>query len=217
MVLGVYGAGGLGREVFILASQINKVSSSWEKIVFIDDITQATTLYNNPIYSFNRFKDIFDIGNTEVIIALGEPIYREMLAKKVSEYGFKLATLIHPSVYIPEDTTIEEGCIIHANVSISSNIILNKNVLLQPMTVIGHDSIIEENTVISALASVAGNCKIGKTVFIAVSVPIKEKISIGNNTIVGMGAVVLNNIEDNVVAVGNPARALRKNDGIVFK
>ena len=37
-------------------------------------------------------------------------------------------------------------------------------------------------------------------------------IHIGNNTVVGAGSVVTKDIPDNVVAVGNPCRILRKID-----
>jgi acyl-[acyl-carrier-protein]--udp-n-acetylglucosamine o-acyltransferas (udp-n-acetylglucosamine acyltransferase) (2.3.1.129) len=47
---------------------------------------------------------------------------------------------------------------------------------------------------------------------------VKEELSIGSNTIIGMGAVVSREIGDNVIAVGDPARAVRRNeDGIVFR
>ena len=47
---------------------------------------------------------------------------------------------------------------------------------------------------------------------------IKEGTVIGKDAIVGMGSVVYNDIPDDVIAVGNPARPMRKNiDKKVFK
>ena len=47
---------------------------------------------------------------------------------------------------------------------------------------------------------------------------IKEKVKIGSNTIISMGAVVYNDIGDNLIALGNPARIMRRNeDKKVFK
>ena len=37
MILGIYGAGGHGREVLELAEIINNKNSRWDKIIFIDD------------------------------------------------------------------------------------------------------------------------------------------------------------------------------------
>ena len=217
MILGIYGTGGLGREVFILVNKINQSFLCWDEIVFIDDFTKEVILSNRPIYAFDKFKDTFPRENTEIIIALGEPIYRQKLADKVCASGFKLAKLIHPNVYIPEDTIIEEGCIIFDNAVISCNVRLSRNVVIQPMAIVSHDSIVGENTVISAFVFIAGNCNIGNSVFIAVSASIREKVSVGSYSIIGMGSVVLRDIEEHVVSVGSPARILRKNDGKVFK
>jgi acetyltransferase-like isoleucine patch superfamily enzyme len=50
------------------------------------------------------------------------------------------------------------------------------------------------------------------------SVPIKEGSMIGKNTIVGMGSVVLRDLPDDVIALGNPARPMKKNENHrVFK
>ncbi|OYU72071.1 MAG: acyl-ACP--UDP-N- acetylglucosamine O-acyltransferase, partial [Alphaproteobacteria bacterium PA3] len=41
---------------------------------------------------------------------------------------------------------------------------------------------------------------------------IKEKVSIGSNSIIGMGAVVHTDIPEGVIAVGSPARVVRRNE-----
>ena len=39
----IFGAGGLGREVLVLARQINEVSPTWELVGFFDDKEHATS------------------------------------------------------------------------------------------------------------------------------------------------------------------------------
>ncbi len=38
----------------------------------------------------------------------------------------------------------------------------------------------------------------------------KKGIKIGKNTTIGAGAVVIDNLPDNVVAVGNPTKVIKK-------
>ncbi len=40
----------------------------------------------------------------------------------------------------------------------------------------------------------------------------RQGISIGNDTIVGMGSVVHRDIPNDVIALGNPARPMKKNE-----
>ena len=50
---------------------------------------------------------------------------------------------------------------------------------------------------------------IGDNVTLGSNVVIIGNITIGNNVIIGAGTVVVNDIPDNVVVVGNPARIIR--------
>ncbi|MFT8316173.1 MAG: sugar O-acetyltransferase [Clostridium sp.] len=51
---------------------------------------------------------------------------------------------------------------------------------------------------------------IGNNVWIGGSVVINPDIKIGNNVVIGSGSVVTKDIPDNVVAVGNPCKVIRK-------
>lgn len=218
MTLGIYGSGGLGREVLFLSKQINELKSKWAHIIFIDDFATAQSQNEVDIFSFENMRKQYDISEIEISIALGEPKYRYELANRVSESGFLLATLIYPSVVIPETTQVGEGSILASNSYISCDVTIGKNVLLQPHASVGHNCIIQEHSVLSSFVSLGGNCKIGKKTFIGMSVPVKEGISIGDNVIVGMGSCVQRDIPEHVIAMGNPARAIRNNDkNLVFE
>ncbi len=51
---------------------------------------------------------------------------------------------------------------------------------------------------------------IGENAWIGAGVTIVPGVSIGKNTVIGAGSVVVKDIPDNVVAVGNPCRVLRE-------
>jgi len=91
-------------------------------------------------------------------------------------------------------TIIGEGSVIDNLVHIAHNVQIGKNCLVVAGTVIG------------------GSCVIGDGTFIGMNASIKNKIKVGSNCIIGAGAVVLKDVEDNSVMVGNPAKLLRKNE-----
>ena len=49
----------------------------------------------------------------------------------------------------------------------------------------------------------------GSDVWIGAGVQVMPGVTIGSNVVIGAGAVVVKDIPDNVVAVGNPCRVLR--------
>ncbi len=218
MILGIYGAGGFGREVLMLSQIINKIERRWSEIIFIDDIHPNTTIKNSKTLSYLDFKKTYDETEAEIIIAVGEPSSRNIMATKVECDNYKLAILIHPDVFISECTTIGVGTIISKGSYISCDVSIGKNVVIQHNVIIGHDTRIDDNSIISGHGNISGNCSIGKDVYVALSVCVKECVSIGDGTIIGMGGVVVRDMPNDIIAVGNPARIVKNNEThMVFK
>ena len=212
MILGIYGAGGLGREVFELASVINDKNKQWSEIIFIDDADKIDNPRNIRVLKFSDIKNEFNGIDIEICIAIGEPAIRKILYDKIIANGLELSTLVHPDVVIPHSTSIGKGTIICKFLSITCDIVIGNNVYIHPNVCIGHDSIIGEHTVVSSYVDVAGDCQIGSSTFLAINVCMRQGISIGSYTIVGMGSVVHRDIPNNVIALGNPARPMKKNE-----
>lgn len=216
MKLLIYCAGGFGREVCDVARRINHVKSQWDEIVFIDNYLGKKEHYGTKVYTFN---DVLNLNiEMEFIIANGEPCERQEIFEQIKSQGYNFTKIIDPTAIISDYSTIGEGSIILSNSLISSEVKIRENVVVQPNCVIGHNISIGKHSVISAGFLPAGKTEIGDRVFIGMGVITQEKIKIGNDSIVGMGSVVYNNIDEGVVALGNPARIARKNESKkVFK
>ncbi|EPS2708240.1 NeuD/PglB/VioB family sugar acetyltransferase [Cronobacter turicensis] len=212
MKLGIYGAGGLGREVLMLARTINQCTSRWSEIFFIDDVTDAQEVYGAAVVRFDARP-----AECEVTIAIGEPALRQRLAQKLSGVA-PLATLIHPNVDVPSQSEIRPGAILCDGALISCGVTIGENVLIQPRACVGHDCTIGAYSVVSSLVALAGHCEVGERVFIGMNSCVKEQTRIGDDAIVGMGSAVFNDVAGATIVLGNPARAMRQNtQGKVFK
>lgn len=218
-ILGIYGAGGVGREILELAKKINSVRSLWDNIIFIDDIkTDIDNIHGTKLYSFEKVNSLFKKDEIEIVISLGEPELRRKLYEKVSKEGYFFATLIHPTVTIPDTTKVGNGVIISYNAFISCDTIIGNNVLIQPLSGIGHDCKIGDHSVISGHSDLGGGTVIGDGTYIALNVCVRDHTSIGNNVIVSAGSAVLRDVQNDVVVQGNPARVILKNtERKVFK
>ena len=212
MRLGIYGLGGLGREVYELAKIINSEKLFWEEILFIDHKNDIGSFNGAKAISCSRLYQDYCDQDIEISIALGEPAFRNEVYQDMLGHGYPVVSLVHPEIHLPSNTAVGNGCIISENCFISVNVCIGENVLIQPHTCIGHDSRIMPHSVLSTNVVICGNCTIGNRCYIGVNVPVKESVKIGDDVIVGMGSVVTRDIEDNVIALGNPARAMKKND-----
>ena len=87
--------------------------------------------------------------------------------------------------------------------------------------VIHHRSIIGSNCIIGQGITIGGKSKvhkvpiIGNKVYIAAGVRILGNIKIGNNVVIGANSVVVNDVDDNCVVAGIPAKVIKRN--IIFE
>ncbi len=211
MILGIYGAGGLGREVHILARKINAVEHRWEQIVYIDDNEAIKEVLGVSSYTFDGARELF--FDLEISIAIGEPATRAKIYDKVKAVGVRLATLIHPGVYIDESTAIGEGVTILEGVMPSSCVIIEDNVYIQPHVAIGHDTHIGKHSYIGTNAEISGSNIVGERVFIGFLAGTLQGLTIGDDVEISAGSIVFRDIEPRMIVMGNPARVIRRNEG----
>ena len=219
MVLGVYGASGLGTEFENLAEVINEAQHCWDEIVFVDDTPEkiGTTLVDLPIISFDQALEKYGLDGIEFIIAIGEPVGKDKVFHKVCRRGASVTNLIHPDVRMIRSFTHGKGLVVHGQSGVPTCSTFGNNVLIQGKAVMGHDLVVGDNVVISSLSFIGGNVTIGRNTYIAPGALIRNNLHIGQNVIVGMGAVVTKDVPDNAVVYGNPAKIMRYNEkGSVF-
>ncbi len=218
MLLAIYGAHGLAREVYIIARKINQIYHRWNEYCFIDDINEVLVVNGVKVYKFSELMEERVKNDIEVVIAVGEPGVRDLMYHRVKDAGIHLTTLIHPGVYIDETTRISEGVVIAEGVTITDNVEIGANTYIQPHAVIGHDIKIGKHTVIGSNCQIGGENNIGDRVFMGFLSGTTDHISIGNDSIIAAGAIVFKELPQEVIAVGNPARIVKKNiEKKVFK
>lgn len=212
MILALYGAGGLGKEIMEMLSIQNERTSRWEKLLFIDDVTQEKEIMGCEVYPFVEFKKHYaPDSNVEILISLGDPINREKLFHRVEEEGYKFANYIDDMSFISPQAKYGRGVMIYAN-SLPSTVEIGDNVMIFGGAEIGHETVIGNHSIIGSQTFIGGHTVIGNNVFIGAHAALKDSISVGNNAAIALGAAVFNDVPDNSFAFGNPARAMRRKD-----
>ena len=209
----VIGSGGHAKVVAdILLKRKEVLKEELNIIGFLDDNFQNLEyreIFNIPILGSLELIEEFKNKDYEYIIAIGNNLIRKKIAEKYSSLIYYIA--IHPTAVIGNMVTIEEGTVVMANVVINSYSKIGKHCILNTSSIIEHDNKIEDYVHISPNATLCGGTIVKEKSWIGAGSNIKQGITVGENVIVGMGTIVIRKIQDNVIAVGNPARIIKKN------
>lgn len=110
--------------------------------------------------------------------------------------------VIEDNVWIGANTTIEKGSL--------TDTVIKKEVRIDDLVQIGSGCFINSKSIIAAGSVLCSNVTIGENCWIAPNVSILENIKISSNSKIGLGAVVIKNVGENELVVGNPAKTLTK-------
>lgn len=120
--------------------------------------------------------------------------------------------LKNKGLIVGENVNIEKGVVIEP--SMPWLVTIGNNVTLAPQVyVLAHDA----STKIPMGVTKVGRVTIGNNVFIGAKTVILPNVTIGDNVVIGSGSIVTRDIENNSVAVGNPAKKIMTLDDYIKK
>ncbi|MDO4540022.1 MAG: acetyltransferase [Syntrophomonadaceae bacterium] len=203
----VVGAGGLGREVVWLIREINAVKKTWSFIGLADDGMQGKTVEGYPIVG--TVSDIINQpARPHFVVAIADSQIRRQITQELLVQHFPLATLVHPQVN-QSNNQIGEGSIVCAGTILTTNVNLGRSCIVNPGCFIGHDAVIQDYVSLMPGAHIAGETTVGTGCFLGIGSTVKNRVKLGDNGTYGAGAVVINHMPDDIVAVGVPAKVIK--------
>lgn len=146
----------------------------------------------------------------ELLIAIGNNSIRAGAYNWVKRLGFKVTSAIHPSAIISPDAVLGEGLVICAGAIICTKAVIGDNSIINTGATIDHEVVIGKHCHIAPGVHIAGKVKVGDFTLIGIGSSVIPNIKIGRNSIIGAGAVVVSDILDNSLAVGVPAKVIKK-------
>lgn len=212
-----------------MKSQLKKpvavVGYSGHSYVIIDILLNAgriVTAYcdsefkeRNP-YHLNylgRESEVIDtLKEYDFFVGVGHNGIRRKVHTQLAEFLGNPINAIHPSAVVSASVEMNYGIMISARATINPLVSLGRGVICNSSSSIDHECVIEDFAHIGPGAVLCGNVKIGAGTFVGANAVIKQGVTIGKNVTVGAGTVVIRDIPDETIVVGNPQRVISQPD-----
>lgn len=209
----IFPFGGNARESLISVLAINRMNPEWEVLGFIDDNHAQHGKDYCGVKVLGGREQMKKYEDAFVLAVPGSPkgyLKRKAAINSLAIQESRFATIIHPSVVQAPDSVIGYNTLLMAHVVVSCGAWIGNHCVVLPNTVLSHDSSVGDFGCIGSNVSISGSVCIGCECYIGSGVKIRENIRVGDRALIGLGSNVISDIEKETVAVGNPARAIRK-------
>lgn len=209
----IAGAKGFAKEVFELIYS----TDTHVRLAFFDNVSTdlPDQLYEQyPVLRTTEEARQWLTQDSRFVLGVGNPQVRRLLAEKLRGSGGVLTSIVSPKtsigafgIELGAGCTIMEGCILTTDIRVGEGVLMNV------CCTIGHDTIIHDFCELMPGTRISGHVELGENCAIGTNAIILPGVKIGANSIIGAGSVVTKDVEPNVVAVGIPAKVIKRLDG----
>jgi len=206
----IIGAGGFALEVIDLIETINTDKETYKIIGLLDDQKNDFILKNYNI--IGKVSDYEKFSQHSFVIAIANPKIREPIYYELKRNDIRTPNLIHPKTEMSKYIKLQDdsAIIINYSTQISAEVEIEKAVIIDSKSYIGHETILKSFVTIYPGVNISGKNIINEKSEIGLGTNIIQGLSIGSNSFIGAGSTVINDIKDNVVAVGTPCKPIKE-------
>jgi sugar O-acyltransferase (sialic acid O-acetyltransferase NeuD family) len=145
------------------------------------------------------------------LVAIGDNVKRLNVAQWLEEHGYELISAVHPSAQIARGVSIGVNSVVMAGCVINSDTRIGNSVIVNTAATIDHDCVIADGVHIAPGCHLCGNVALGPAALLGAGTIVSPGITVGGSTIVGAGSVIIEDLPAEVVAVGHPAKVVKRN------
>lgn len=208
--LAIIGSGDLGQQIAHHAIATGKFSV----VGFFDDFAKKGEIVMGQIIlgDTGDVADHYKRGDFDcLMVGIG---YKHMhlrcdLYLRFKENNIPFASIVHPSCIVDENVVIGEGSIIYPGCILDSGVRIGENVLLNVGCCIAHDTTVGCHSFLSPRVTIAGFTCIGERNVLGINCTIIDNVTTVDSVQIGGGGVVVKDLKEDGLYVGNPVRFLR--------
>lgn len=206
----IIGAGGHATVAAEIITAQSALGNQYQLLGFLDDDPALTNILVHGKPVLGSSKDLDQIPHGGVFIAIGDNQTRRRVFQECVLKGENVISLIHPKTIMASDLVLGRGVMIAPGAVVNPGTRVGNNVIINTGATVDHHNTIGNHAHIGPGAHLGGDVSVGEGALVGIGAVVVPQCSIGSWSIVGGGAVVKESVEERVLVVGVPAKAVRK-------
>jgi len=201
----ILGAGGHAKEICVTL-QLN----GYQVVGFLDD---DPALWGTQVLGLGVLGPISHAPSLDIegaIVGIGDNEIRRAFFEQLERWGIPIVNAIHPSAIISPHVFLGKGVVVHPQAIINVSAQIGDNVIINSGAIVTHDVTVGDHAHIGPGACLCGGVKVGKLAFVGAGAAVIPGKSIGEGAVIGAGGTVVEDIPPHSLAVGVPARTIKK-------
>jgi acetyltransferase EpsM len=205
----VLGCGGHGKVVAEAA-----LASGRKVLGFADDnaALRGAQILGLPVIAIGREELLARcrVEASEIALAFGDNFRRSTVFSELTASGVRLSAIVHPRAVVSPSATVGDGAVVFAGAIVNADAHIGEGVILNTAVTVDHDGDIGAFAHLSPGVHLGGTVCVGAGTHLGLGALVRNNVRVGSWSMVGMGAVVVRDLPDDVLALGIPARVVRR-------
>lgn len=200
---------GAGRHSSVVADAA--YLSGYSDLQFFDDLHNKNNSDDPPSCqltsgSIDDFFEHYSPDYSEAFVAIGNSVARYSLLVRLLDVGFSVPSLIHPSAFVSDSSSLLPGCLVAPLAVVNNQATLGLGCIVNTLSSVDHHCTLQDCVHVCPGVHLAGSVSVGAFSTIGIGSSIINNVFLGSHVTVGAGSVVLRDLPDGVTAYGSPAR-----------
>ena len=215
----IVGAGGYGSVAASVADDINALAYEhdheppWDVIGYADSNVRKIGKCHAGRAVLGTVEEIgrdFHGRDLWFFCAIGENDVRARIVRIAQEFGWKPATLVHPTAVLASNVEIGAGSYIGPVSVISVNTKIGAFVVVDMHVSIGHDAVLNDFCAVFPGARISGCCCLGEYALVGSNATLLPGTRLGERAVVGASSLAHGLVEPDTTILGVPGRVIHR-------
>jgi sugar O-acyltransferase (sialic acid O-acetyltransferase NeuD family) len=204
----IYGSGLGARQIL----EVTRHHASIDVIGLIDDNPgfQGSVVAGKTVLGgFDTLVELTARGAIDAVCLSFHSEVRKRVHERIRrELSIRIEPLVDPRAMIGMDVTIQDGALIEAGAVIGPGTTVAEGTIVDVGAVVAHDCYLGPFSHLSPGCTLSGVVCLTENVLVGVGASLNSTITIGRNVIITPGAAVMNDLGDDVIVGGVPAKVI---------